>query len=123
MARSMCPLSGWSPARAASPPGRSTAEAGPHALFGCGSALAWHHWGWWVRSAGGGECGGEGILVCVAWRVELVGADVGPERVPDPAGVHGDAVVVADEVGRAVGEAEFVAGPHVRGGGGQCRWG
>src|SRR5215472_17812055 len=57
--------------------------------------------GWWVRSAGGGECCGEGILVCVAWRVELVGADVGPQRVPDPVGVHGDAVVVADEVRRA----------------------
>src|SRR6266487_2177522 len=55
-------------------------EAGPHALFGCGPALAWHQWGWWVRSAGGGECGGEGILVCVVWRVELVGADVGPQR-------------------------------------------
>src|SRR6516225_6876053 len=88
-----------------------------------GRPLAWHQWGWWVRSAGGGECGGEGILVCVVWRVELVGADVGPQRVPDPVGVHGDAVVVADEVGRAVGEAEFVAGLHVRGGGGQCRWG
>jgi hypothetical protein len=20
-------------------------EAGPHVLFGCGPALAWHHWG------------------------------------------------------------------------------
>src|SRR5690349_13419810 len=57
-----------------------------------GRPLAWHQWGWWVWSAGGGECGGEGVLVGVGWRVELVGADVGPQCVADPVGVHGDGV-------------------------------
>src|SRR5215468_9026196 len=106
---------GWEGSRFQRP--RVGSRPGPHALFGCGPAprLA-PLGGWWVRSAGGGECGGEGVLVCVVWRVELVGTDVGPQRVADPVGVHGDAVVVADEVGRAVGEAEFVAGLHVRGG-------